>query len=190
MFPVENLKENLSEEKYNEIIGLVDEVGCENKKFFYLLLLPKYGESRNRMYELLEEYPVLRSRIALIAALNTTKKLKEYIEKYIQRVTWHLYRMYRTRNSIIHSGEVPHNIKYLGEHLHSYVDTTLSEFIIKLSGDIPFDSTNNVIIDVKFANERIESSLEKEQEVDEKIVDMLIHPEIGYTMHCKEHISN
>lgn len=98
--------------------------------------------------------------------------------------------MYRTRNSIIHSGEVPHNIKYLGEHLHSYVDTTLSEFIIKLSGDIPFDSTNNVIIDVKFANERIESSLEKEQEVDEKIVDMLIHPEIGYTMHCKEHISN
>lgn len=187
---IENLKENLSEEKYNEIIGLVDEVGCENKKFFYLLLLPKYGESRNRMYELLEEYPVLRSRIALIAALNTTKKLKEYIEKYIQRVTWHLYRMYRTRNSIIHSGEVPHNIKYLGEHLHSYVDTTLSEFIIKLSGDIPFDSTNNVIIDVKFANERIESSLEKEQEVDEKIVDMLIHPEIGYTMHCKEHISN
>lgn len=186
----ECLKENLSDEKYNEIIDLVDEIGCDNKKFFYLLLLPKYMKSRNRMYEMLDDYPVLRSRIALIAALNTTKKMKEYIEKYTQRVTWHLYRMYRTRNSIIHSGEVPHNIKYLGEHLHSYVDTTMSEFIIKLSGDIPFDSTRNVIIDVKFATERIENILEKEQEIDDKIVDILIHPEIGYTMHCKEHISN
>lgn len=187
---IECLKENLSENKYNEIVGLVDEVGCDNKKFFYLLLLPKYGNSRNKVYEILEEYPVLRSRINLIASLNTTKKVKEYIEKYVQRITWHLYRMYRTRNSIIHSGEVPHNIKYLGEHLHSYVDTTLSEFVIKLSGDIPFDSTNNVIIDVKFATERIESVLEKEQEIDEKIVDILIHPEIGYIMHCEEHVSN
>lgn len=186
---IDCLKENLSDDRYNEIIDLVSEIGCDNKKIFYLLLLPKYKEARNRIYEILGEYPVLRSRIALISELNTTKKLKEHIEKYTQRVTWHLYRMYRTRNSIIHSGEVPHNIKYLGEHLHSYVDTTLSEFIIKLSGDIPFDSTNNVIIDVKFAIERIETILEKGQEVDEKIVDILIHPEIGYTMHCKEHIS-
>lgn len=187
---IDCLKENLSDEKYNEIIGLVSEIGCDSKKIFYLLLLPKYKESRNRIYEILGEYPVLRSRIALLAELNTTKKLKEYIENYTQRITWHLYRMYRTRNSIIHSGEVPHTIKYLGEHLHSYVDTTLSEFIIKLSGDIPFDSTNNVITDVKFATERIETILEKEQKFDEKIVDILIHPEIGYTMHCKEHTLN
>lgn len=186
----ECLEENLSDEKYNEILNFVEEIGCDNKKLFYLLLLPKYVESRNKMYRILGNYPVLRSRIALIAELNTTKKVKEYIETYTQRVTWHLYRMYRTRNSIIHSGDVPHNIKYLGEHLHSYVDTTLSEFIIKLSGDIPFDSTSNVITDVKFAVERIDSILGKEQEIDNNIVDILIHPEIGHTMHCEKHISN
>lgn len=186
----ECLKENLSDEKYNEILNFVEEIGCDNKKLFYLLLLPKYVESRNKMYRILGNYPVLRSRIALIAELNTTKKVKEYIETYTQRVTWHLYRMYRTRNSIIHSGDVPHNIKYLGEHLHSYVDTTLSEFIIKFSGDIPFDSTSNVITDVKFADERIDSILGKEQEIDNNIVDILIHPEIGHTMHCEKHISN
>ena len=187
---IECLKENLSEEKYKEIMDIVDEIGCDNKKVFYLLLLPKYEESRNRVYEILGDYPVLRSRICLLAELNTTKKVSEYIEKYIQRITWHLYRMYRTRNSIIHSGDVPSNIKYLGEHLHAYVDTTLSEFIIKLSGDIPFDSTSNVITDVKFAVERIDSILGKDREIDNNIVDILIHPEIGHTMHCQKHISN
>lgn len=98
--------------------------------------------------------------------------------------------MYRTRNAIIHSGEVPHNIKYLGEHLHSYVDSTLSEFIVKLSGDIPFETTNNVITDIKFATGRLESILEKEQKIDENIVDILIHPELGYVMNCKDHVSN
>ena len=63
--------------------------------------------------------------------IKTTKDLKQFIDRYVQRVTWHLYRMYRARNAIIHSGEVPHNLRYLGEHLHSYVDSTLTEFIVK-----------------------------------------------------------
>lgn len=187
---VDCIKDNLSEEAYNEVINLVGEVGCSNKKIFYLLLLPKYQDERKRVYEILANYPVLRSRVAVIAELNTTKKIKEFIDKYAQRITWHLYRMYRTRNAIIHSGEVPQNIKYLGEHLHSYVDSTLTEFIVKLSGDIPFDSTNNVITDIKFTIERLKNILEDDQEIDESIVDVLIHPELGYVMHCKEHVSD
>lgn len=190
---IENIKEclkgNLSEQEYTEIINLCTEIGCDNKKLFYLLLLPKYQEERKKIYDALGKYPVLRSRIACIAELNTTKKMKKYIENYSQRVTWHLYRMYRTRNAIIHSGDVPHNIKYLGEHLHAYADKILEEFIIKLSGSIPFDSTNNVIIDTKFASERIDNVLEKDQKIDEEIIDVLIHPEIGYTMNCSKHIS-
>lgn len=97
--------------------------------------------------------------------------------------------MYRTRNAIIHSGDVPHNIKYLGEHLHAYADNILEEFIIKLSGSIPFDSINSVIIDIKFASERIDNVLEKDQKIDEKIIDVLIHPEIGHPMNRSKHIS-
>ena len=184
------LKDNLPKCKYEEVLGLSNEIGCDIKKIFYLLFLPQYKEERKKIYGILGDFPVLRSRIACIAELDTTKKVKEYVGKYAQRVTWHLYRMYRTRNAIIHSGEVPHNIKYLGEHLHAYVDATLEEFVTKLSGDIPFDSTNNVIMDIKFATERIDNILEKDQKIDEKILDVLIHPEIGYTIQCKEHISN
>ena len=95
--------------------------------------------------------------------------------------------MYRTINSIIHSGEIPANIKYLGEHLHSYVDSTVTEFIAKLSGDIPFESVENVMVDIKFAVDNLENAITKERDIDEKIVNILIHPEMGAVMHCEEH---
>ena len=96
----------------------------------------------------LKNYPVIRSRVSMLGDIKTTKNLKGLIDKYVQRIIWHLYRMYRTRNAIIHSGEIPANIKYLGEHLHSYVDSTVTEFIAKLSGDIPFESVENVMVDI------------------------------------------
>lgn len=182
------LKDNLSKEQYQEIFELVNESGCERKKIFYLTFLPKYSDGRKKVFEVLANYPVIRSRIAIISEMNTTKKLNEYIDKYIKRITWHLYRMYRTRNAIIHSGEVPSNIKNLGEHLHSYVDSTLSEFVVKLSGEIPFESTNNVMMDIKFAINNIEDILQKEKEIDENILNVLLHPELGYEMQCDEHV--
>lgn len=153
-----------------------------------MTFLPKYSDGRKKVFEVLANYPVIRSRIAIISEMNTTKKLNEYIDKYIKRITWHLYRMYRTRNAIIHSGEVPSNIKNLGEHLHSYVDSTLSEFVVKLSGEIPFESTNNVMMDIKFAINNIEDILQKEKEIDENILNVLLHPELGYEMQCDEHV--
>ena len=97
--------------------------------------------------------------------------------------------MYRTRNAIIHSGEVPSNIKYLGEHLHSYVDSTLYEILIKLSNDTAFKSVSNVITDIKFATNNMDNILSKEQPLTESIINKLIHSEIGYVMHCDQHMS-
>lgn len=182
------MKDNLSESEYQSIIDSITDIGCENKKMFYLLFLPQHAELRKKCYELLSDYPVLRNRIFCIAELNSTKKLQAYIDKYVQRIRWHLYRMYRTRNAIIHSGDVPWNIKYLGEHLHSYVDSTLLEYIAKLSGEVPFESASNVAMDIQFAVDNIECILKKDQPLTENIVNTLIHPEIGYTMHCEQHV--
>ena len=183
----ECMKSNMTEQRYNSIMEEVTEVGCEKKKGFYLLLLPKYNDLRKELMDELKNYPVLRSRVSMLGDIKTTKNLKGLIDKYVQRITWHLYRMYRTRNAIIHSGEIPANIKYLGEHLHSYVDSTVTEFIAKLSGDIPFESVENVMVDIKFAVDNLENAITKERDIDEKIVNILIHPEMGAVMHCEEH---
>ncbi|WMJ23348.1 hypothetical protein RBG61_01415 [Paludicola sp. MB14-C6] len=184
-----NLEDNLSKTDFDKVLSGVSEIGCNKKKIHYLLFLDKYKELRRTMIDLLVNYPVLRTRIIMFNDMKSTKDLRELIDSYTKRITWHLHRMYRTRNSIIHSGEIPTNIKYLGEHLHSYVDSTLTEFIVKLSGDsIPFKSVDDIKIDIKFAISNFENMLQKDIHFDEAVLNTLIHPEIGYTMHCESHI--
>ena len=39
----------------------------------------------------------------------------------------------------------------------------------------------------KFAVDNLENAITKERDIDEKIVNILIHPEMGAVMHCEEH---
>lgn len=184
----ECLQNNISEQDYKSFMERINETGCEKKKCFYLLLKPEYQDLRKEIVAKLENYPVLRSRILMFEDMKTTKNLKEFVDRYVQRVTWHLYRMYRTRNAIVHSGDVPRNLKYLGEHLHSYVDATVKEFIVKLSGSIPFESVEDVIVDIRFAIDNLDNAIGKNTNIDDKIINILIHPEIGSVMHCEQHL--
>lgn len=182
------LNDVLTTEKYASILEQITVVGCRTKKLYHLLFNKEYKDLKNTLIRNeLCNYPVLRNRISMFNDLNKTDKLNKFINDYTQRITWHLYRMYRTRNAITHSGEIPHNLKYLGEHLHSYVDATLLEFIYKLSGRIPFNSTDNVIIDLKFTIINLDNILSQSLPIDSAIIDLLIHPEIGYEMDCERH---
>ena len=69
------------------------------------------------------------------------------LDRYEQRLRWHLQRLYRTRNAIIHSGEASPNLKSLGEHLHDYVDEIVFEIVDKITSYSSLCSIDNVIID-------------------------------------------
>jgi hypothetical protein len=86
----ECMKSNMTEQSYNRIMEEVTEVGCEKKKGFYLLLLPKYNDLRKELMDELKNYPVIRSRVSMFGDIKTTKNLKGLIDKYVQRITWHL----------------------------------------------------------------------------------------------------
>lgn len=182
------LKDNLESAHFDYIINKINTPGCDKKKICHLIFLNEYADVRQELYEKLAAYPVLRSRLSLLSSLNTTKKLSKMIATYVERISWHIYRMYRTRNAIAHSGDVAANLKYLGEHLHSYLDATANEFIVKLSGDIPFHTRDDIVTDLKFAIARIDSCLEKDEPISEKIIAVLLHPEIGYTLNCIDHL--
>ena len=181
------LRDNLSSGDYQYIYDKIAIEGCEKKKTFYLIYLDRYSELRNELFEKLNSVPLLRSRICQLSSATSTKKLNATVSGYAQRIKWHMYRMYRTRNAIVHSGDVPNNLKYLGEHLHSYLDATANEFIVKLSGEIPFSTREDIITDLNFALSRLESCLEKDTPIDEKIINVLIHPQLSYTLNCEEH---
>lgn len=150
-----NLKDNLPIEQYNEIINSIE--GSDNKyKITALITLDEYSELRKKLYVYLSNYPLLRSRIAQMNSLcDHRKHFLIDVERFTRRITWHLIRLYRTRNSIIHSGDIPNNLKSLGEHLHSYVDVCIWEILVSLISDKHLCSIDNVLIDEMLQIERI-----------------------------------
>lgn len=129
-----NLLEVLGTEAYQRYLGSVAIGDKDYEKLLYIVFLPEYEPLLNDMTDYLLNYPVLRSRLLNFHDRYTNKKdLFSVTEIYAERVKWHLYRIYRARNAISHSGIKPSNLKDLGEHLHSYVDDLIVELIQKLA---------------------------------------------------------
>jgi hypothetical protein len=129
-----NLLEVLGTEAYQRYLGSVAIGDKDYEKLLYIVFLPEYEPLLNDMTDYLLNYPVLRSRLLNFHDKYTNKKdLFSVTEIYAERVKWHLYRIYRARNAISHSGIKPSNLKDLGEHLHSYVDDLIVELIQKLA---------------------------------------------------------
>ena len=69
--------------------------------------------------------------------------------QYAQRLKWHLYRLYRVRNGIVHAGDKSRHIQVLGEHLHIYCDGIIMELISKLASEVSFVTIQDVLVDTK-----------------------------------------
>ena len=154
-----NLKDNLSIEQYNEIINSIEGESIKYK-IAALISLEKYNDLRKKLYLYLTNYPMLRSRIAQMN--NICQKKQTFfseLERFTRRVTWHIIRLYRTRNSIIHAGEISNRIKPLGEHLHSYIDVCIWDIVFSLTSEKHLCSIDNVLIDETLEMERLNKEL-------------------------------
>lgn len=158
-----NLRDNLPIDQYNEIITSIE--GNDNKyKITALVTLDEYSELREKVYVYLSNYPLLRTRISQMNSLCKYKNVfLNDVERFTRRVTWHLIRLYRTRNSIIHSGETPNHLKSLGEHLHSYVDVCIWEIMVSLTSGKHLCNIDNVLIDEAFQMERMMKELSNKE---------------------------
>lgn len=179
-----SIEKNISTEYLEEILGKINEAGCITKKGYCLLLLEEYSNVRDEVYQKLKDYPVIRSRIFWLSDLKTTKNLRGMVTKYEQLITWNVCRMYRVRNGIVHSGSVPYYLKYLAEHLHSYLDSALNEFTIKLAGGWASASIGDVLVDINLLSENLMSALADAKKLDVQIICAIIHPEITHAEEC------
>ena len=71
------------------------------------------------------------------------------LNRYGQRLSWHIQRLYRVRNSISHSRETDDNIVSLVEHLHSYVDEVILDILSRIAGEQKFETIDNVLLDAQ-----------------------------------------
>ncbi len=176
-----NLETILSTEAYRSLLDTIEEdVSSSSRKIAMFLLLEKYEERVDDFVDFLVNYPVLRTRIIEIRDhYHMRNKLFSASEKYAQRVSWHLSRIYRVRNKIIHSGKTPNDIKDLGEHLHEYVDHIIIEIIVLLSTG-SLCEISNALIDAQLNRELLFKHLAIAEPFSEDDVKMLFDKTLYY----------
>jgi hypothetical protein len=89
---------------------------------------------RDTLYGACTHNPLLRHRISRIRDTLLSRDLaRDAINDHERRVRWHIQRMYRVRNALVHAGmiEVPF-IDQLVENLHGYVDAVFQEIVKRL----------------------------------------------------------
>lgn len=171
------IKAALPAESYERLLIAVTIGDSEIEKISAFILLEEYKDLREEYCKQLSSYPVLRHRIHTLSdAAKEKKALLNMSEKYRERVGWHLSRIYRTRNSLVHSGDIPRNIRYLGEHLHFYLDLIMLESFEKLSCGVQFCELDNALLDSLLACEVLKKQLNKKERVTVDDIQTLINP--------------
>lgn len=146
----DDLHSNVDKDDLNQLLSKIqgdDEVF----KAAAFCLLPEYESLREEYFKKWSNLPLLRDKIFNIYQLRNDKSaLFTLSDRYAQRVKWHLYRLYRARNAIVHSGDTHSRIQVLSEHLHAYVDSITCEIAFKLSEDNALNDISSVFVDTQF----------------------------------------
>ena len=119
----------------------------ELEKAFAFLAFSNTQSIRDKLYSSTDLYPLLRFRVMILSeTFKNSKHLKLCVSEHEKRIRWHMQRIYRARNYIIHDGSS--NDKMYNDlviNLHSYIDTALFK-IIEMLNDSPYDDSIASII--------------------------------------------
>ena len=124
---------------YKRILSTVIEGTNDVEKLATLMVLPKYDSNDvnnkkelNRLYDQLiadKYYLMLHRMFDMHNILSKPEKILSFLERHEERIRWHVDRIYRTRNMIVHGGKSPHYIATMVENLHSYCDSLVNQLI-------------------------------------------------------------
>lgn len=117
---------------YNSLIATISEGESDIDKLCALLSLDKYDAERKKLYldATNDKFLLLRHRISkLNRIMKSPKEVHSFLEKHELRLRWHIDRIYRTRNVIVHTGYSPVYLETLVENIHAYYDILVKALI-------------------------------------------------------------
>ena len=110
---------------YSSTLAQIAEGNSDDEKLCALICLAKYDPQRSQIMAdaTAANYTHLRYRLwKLNARMGTVEKVKSTFFRFEQRMRWHINRLYRTRNLIVHAGAHPDYLDMLLENIHSFYD--------------------------------------------------------------------
>ena len=94
-----------------------------SEKVFCLVVLKDYEGECSKLLGQMDDFPLLRSRIfTLSGKAKTGEKLGSWLDAHQIKVEQQIYRIYRSRNSIVHSASDAASIEHLIVSAHDYFD--------------------------------------------------------------------
>jgi len=125
-----------------------------------ILTTEELKENRIALYKECEKIPLLKNRIYKFhKVFKDPKKAIRLVEDHKLRIEWHLRRMYRTRNVLIHAGQQNPFMSSLVENLHSYIDHVFIEVIDRLRHEPHHSNLDKVYFEYKIDFEGYMKSL-------------------------------
>jgi len=85
--------------------------------------------------------------------LSSANSILDTIEDHQKRVVWHIQRVYRMRNLIIHSGSTLPYLGILVENLHAYTDYTLDLIGETIVHHPQLETLEEVMLEVSLHNQ-------------------------------------
>lgn len=101
------------------------------EKMCLVLSLEQYKAERDFVLTKLVDYPLLQFRICFFSekVFKDSESIYNYLFRHTKRIQWHIMRIYRNRNMIVHDNSCMPYINQIVENLHFYVDTLISTLI-------------------------------------------------------------
>lgn len=112
--------------EYQEILDAIPHEGPARERCALLLATQEHEAGYDELRRLCEFHPLLRARAAwLHFRLQRADRVSALIDAHERRVAWHLHRIYRSRNLLVHAGQTVPYLSTLVENIHAYVDRIL-----------------------------------------------------------------
>ena len=108
-------------------------------KLSALIILREHHDKLQNLFSKLDRFELLRFRLfELTEIFSSPARSLQVLKAHQQRVAWQIRRIYRTRNSIVHSGQTPQYTGMLVENAHDYFDQVFISVCKLGSGDNAF----------------------------------------------------
>lgn len=123
-----------SSSNVDEILDKVER-SCDNldkvERLALLLSLDIYSTELTELSDSLTDSPLLIYRIKQFAEhiLCDSQSVYKYLKRHEKRIKWHIMRIYRNRNMIVHNGSSMPYRDIIIENLHYYVDVLIDTLI-------------------------------------------------------------
>lgn len=159
--------ERLENENINLIINKIPEGESSLDKVVALCTIKTNLDIAKELLAACPDFPLLKFRIfSLNKSFSSFEGIISFLDDHRKRVEWHIRRIYRTRNLIVHSGQVPDIIESLVESSHSYLDSFINIMMDLSSKEKQIRTINQGIKEIQIRN-RIHIDYLKKHKLDE-----------------------